>query len=118
MITTYPDQPTGLTEDYSQRSPTVLAFTWIAPVFTGGDVIIDYRVSGAEQGGSFAVLAENVLDTKFTATGLTAGTNYEFKVEARNSYSHSSFSDVLSLLAAFKPEAPSAPSTETVDSQV
>ena len=81
-------------------------------------MIIDYRVSGAEQGGSFAILAETVLDTTYTVTGLIAGTIYEFKVEARNSYSHSSFSDVLTLLAAFKPEAPSAPSTETVDSQV
>jgi hypothetical protein len=50
MITTYPDPPTDLTEDYSQRTPTILAFTWVAPVFTGGDVILDYRVSIAEQG--------------------------------------------------------------------
>jgi hypothetical protein len=48
MITTNPDPPTDLTEDYSQRTPTVLAFTWVEPVFTGGDVIIDYRVNIAE----------------------------------------------------------------------
>jgi hypothetical protein len=48
MITTNPDPPTDLTEDYSQRTPTVLAFTWVEPVFIGGDVIIDYRVNIAE----------------------------------------------------------------------
>lgn len=50
MITTNPDEPTDLTEDYSQRTPTTLAITWTEPVFTGGDVIIDYRINIAEQG--------------------------------------------------------------------
>lgn len=40
------------------------------------------------------------------ATGLTAGVIYEFKVEARNQYDHSAYSEVLTLLCAFIPEIP------------
>jgi hypothetical protein len=55
-ITTYPDAPTDLIEDYSQRTPTVLAFSWTPPLFTGGDDVLDYRVSIAVQGESFTEL--------------------------------------------------------------
>jgi hypothetical protein len=111
MITTYPDPPTDLTEDYSQRTPTVLAFTWTPPVFTGGDVIIDYRVNIAEQGGTFSILAAGITETTYTATELTSGVIYEFKVESRNSYDHGPYSEEITMLAAFKPEAPDAPTT-------
>lgn len=40
-------------------------------------------------------------------SGLTAGVIYQFKVEARNQYGYSDFSDTLSLLCAFIPEIPS-----------
>lgn len=56
MITTYPDAPTDLIEDYSQRTPTVLAIQWTQPLFTGGDEVLDYRVSIAIQGESFTEL--------------------------------------------------------------
>jgi hypothetical protein len=42
IITTYPDPPINLIEDYSKRSPTTLGFTWEPAAFTGGAVIIDY----------------------------------------------------------------------------
>lgn len=45
IIVTTPDAPTTLEEDYSQRTKSVLAITWVAPVFTGGAVIEDYRVN-------------------------------------------------------------------------
>jgi hypothetical protein len=115
MITTYPDPPTDLTEDYSQRTPTVLAFTWTPPVFTGGDVILDYRVNIAEQGGAYSILAAGITETTYTATDLTSGVIYEFKVESRNSYDHGPYSEVLTMLAAFKPEAPLAPTTTTIN---
>jgi hypothetical protein len=117
-ITTYPDPPTDLTEDYSQRTPTVLAFTWTPPVFTGGDVIIDYRVNIAEQGGVYSILAAGITETTYTATDLTSGVIYEFKVESRNSYDHGPYSEVITMLAAFKPEAPDAPTTTTINNQV
>lgn len=39
-------------------------------------------------------------------TGLTPGTTYEFKIESRNEYGYSQFSDVLTLLAAYIPAVP------------
>jgi hypothetical protein len=41
-ITTTPDSPTDLIEDYSQRTKSTLGLSWTAPVFTGGDIIEDY----------------------------------------------------------------------------
>jgi hypothetical protein len=43
--------------------------------------------------------------------GLVSGTSYEFKVQSRNSYGFSDFSEKLTLLAAFKPEAPDVVAT-------
>ena len=44
-------------------------------------------------------------------TDLTPGVTYDFKVEARNSHGHGAFSDTITLLNAFKPEAPITIST-------
>jgi len=61
--------------------------------------------------GSFSVLASGVVSTHYTSTSLTSGITYQFKVEARNSYGFSVYSDILTLLCAFRPEAPEAPTT-------
>ena len=50
IITTTPDAPTNIVEVYEQRTKSTLGLSWVAPVFTGGDAIEDYRVSIAEQG--------------------------------------------------------------------
>jgi hypothetical protein len=118
MITINPDPPINIAEDYSLRDPTTLGITWSPAVFTGGDVIIDYRINIAEQGGAFSVLASGLLTPDYTATGLTSGTTYEFKVESRNSYGYSDFSEVLTLLAAFKPEAPVSVTTSIANDKV
>ena len=52
------------------------------------------------------MLASGVTDTAFLATGLTAGVVYQFKIESRNSYSYSDFSETITLLCAFKPDPP------------
>jgi hypothetical protein len=62
-------------------------------------------------GASFSVLATGVATSQYTATNLISGVTYQFKIEARNSYGHSVYSEVLTLLCAFKPEAPIAPTT-------
>lgn len=49
---------------------------------------------------------------------MTSGVTYEFRVESRNSYDYSAPSDVLTLLAAFKPEAPEAPTTTVIANKV
>jgi hypothetical protein len=80
VITTTPDAPINLAEVYAQRTKSTLGLSWSPAPFTGGDVIIDYRISIAEQGQTFSVLTSAVTDAFYTVTGLTAGVVYEFKV--------------------------------------
>jgi hypothetical protein len=71
----------------------------------GYSEILDYIINMAETGGSFSVLASTV-DLNYLAVGLTSGTTYEFKIEARNIYGYSEYSSVLSLFCAFIPTVP------------
>ncbi len=80
-------------------------------MFTGGDIIIDYRVSIASTGGSFSILASGVIPTTYTATSLTAGVTYQFKVESRNSYGYSDYSTAITMLCAYIPEPPTTVTT-------
>jgi hypothetical protein len=74
-------------------------------MFNGGSAVIDYRINIAEQGGSFSVV-DSTTNTNYVLTGLTAGVNYEIKVEARNQYDYSDYSNVLTLLCAYIPTVP------------
>ena len=51
-------------------------------------------------GASFQMLESGVTDVSYTATGLTQGLSYQFKVKARNDDGFSFFSDVVVVLAA------------------
>jgi hypothetical protein len=53
----------------------------------------------------FTVL-DTTVSTTYVATGLNAGTIYEFKLEARNEYGYSSYSTEVTLLCAYIPEIP------------
>lgn len=44
-------------------------------------------------------------------TGLTTGLTYNFRIEARNSIGYSTYSNVVTAMAAIVPTAPAAPST-------
>jgi len=68
IITTTPDAPINLAEDYTQRTKSTLGLTWNQAVFNGGAAIIDYRISIAESGGSYSVLASGVTSPSYTAT--------------------------------------------------
>jgi hypothetical protein len=59
-----------------------------------------------------------LLTAEYTAINLTPGVIYEFKIESRNSYDYSSYSDVLTMLCAFKPEPPAAPTTYRTTNQM
>jgi hypothetical protein len=106
IITITPDAPINLDENYFLRTKSTLGLTWDNAAFTGGASIIDYRISIAVLGGTFSILDSGFTARAYTATGLTSGVTYEFKVESRNSYSYSAYSDSLTMLCAFKPDAP------------
>jgi hypothetical protein len=48
-------------------------------------------------------LVSGLSSLEYTATSLTQGATYQFKVEARNSYGLSFFSNIISVLAAQEP---------------
>jgi hypothetical protein len=60
----------------------------------------------------------STINTNYLATSLTSGTTYEFKVEAKNEYGYSTYSDTITLLAAYIPEIPTSVTTEIDGSQV
>ena len=50
----------------------------------GGSQVIDYQISSKIGAGAFSVLANGITLYDYTASGLTAGVIYTFKVTARN----------------------------------
>jgi hypothetical protein len=44
--------------------------------------------------------------TSYVPTSLTTGTTYEFKIEAKNEYGYSEYSETITLLTASTPAAP------------
>ena len=86
-----PDEPTGLSNVAEVTLADRAGLTWTAPVFDGGSPVIDYRVwyDNASAGASFVELVSGLQSTSYTATGLTQGQTYRFKVESRNAYGYS-----------------------------
>lgn len=81
-------------------------------------MIDDYRISLGVVGGDYEVIASGVLPTSYTATGLTFSVTYKLRVEARNSYSYSAYSDEIELYCGFKPEPPTVVTTTNVNNEV
>jgi hypothetical protein len=106
VITTTPDAPIDLFENYIERTKSTLGLIWSAAPFDGGAVIEDFRISMAVQGEEFSVLASGLTSPSYVATNLIFGTTYVFKVESRNSYSYSPYSDIVILLSAYVPDPP------------
>ncbi len=94
-----------------------MCISWVSGVANGGTAVIDYRVSFDQATGIFVELG-SVTVLAFTKTGLTKGNTYTFRVEARNAYGYSAFSQTVSILAAEKPETPGSPLTTFVGSTV
>jgi hypothetical protein len=87
-----PPAPTSLTSP-SQSSGSVY-LTWAAPANDGGSAITDYSVQYSANSGStwttFSRSASTALNA--TATGLTNGTSYQFRVAGVNSVGTGSYS--------------------------
>ena len=117
-LVTNPDPPVNLQEYLPDRTISTLGITWSNGAFNGGDVILDYRISIADESGVYSYLADGLTSAHYTATGLNYGTVYSFKVESRNSYDYSAFSAPISLLCAIEPAKPLAPTTSIYLSNV
>lgn len=82
-MTEYPAQVTGLTPSNATSSSVDLSWTAPASGGTPTDYIVQHSPAGA---GTWTTFADGVsTGTTATVTGLTAGTNYDFRVAATNS---------------------------------
>jgi hypothetical protein len=114
-----PDAPIELQNIVDVTNAFQIGLVWTAAGFDGGSPVLDFRVwfDNAE-GGEFTVLASNVPQATYTATQMTTGLTYRFRVEARNIYGYSYFSNIVSILAAQKPDIPVAPTTTFINDNV
>lgn len=118
IILTIPDSPINLAETISARTPTTITFTWTDGAANGGASVLDYRVTYDQASGDYIMLADSLLTQTYTATGLTAGLIYKFKVESRNEYGFSLTSEPISILCATNPAIPVAPTSTVVNDEV
>jgi hypothetical protein len=98
VILTYPDAPINVAETVSERSASTISLTWTNGAANGGAPVLDYRITYDQSAGDYIVLASGLNNPLFTATGLTSGNVYKFKVESRNKFGYSAFSQVVSIL--------------------
>lgn len=118
VIYTYADAPVDLVEDVSARTASSITFSWTEGPSNGGNTVIDYRVSYDQATGTWTSLANEHTEKVYTASGLSPGLTYSFKVEARNEFGFSEYSDTVQILCAMHPETPDAPSTTVVGDSV
>jgi titin len=67
-------------------SPTQINLSWQPPSDDGNSPITGYKIDVKKGTGSYTVLSSNIgKNTKYSHTGVTAGTNYEYRVYSINS---------------------------------
>lgn len=106
-----PDAPINLLNVPSVTNANQIGLEWSEGASNGGTAIIDYLIQYAEVSAEFETLEVAVTTKSYTATSLTAGLTYKFKVQARNSFGYSAFSTQVEILAAQVPDKPDAPVT-------
>ena len=110
-----PGAPTSIVRLSYDSQPSI-KIGWTAPIDNGGSpTTIDYEVysdNGLAQGYSL-IVGTTAGATSYTATGLTAGTTYFFRLKTTNEVGTSAFSSTQSFLAG---SIPSEPRALTIDS--
>lgn len=110
----------GLTFDEAASTATEIKVSWTeltTSTETGGSPIIEYEVEQAVDAAtpSWSLVATPAAGTsEYTATGVTGGVTYLFRVRARNVHGRGPYATVVSALAAQVPDAPTAPTTTQI----
>ncbi len=86
----------------------MIGLNWTAGIYNGGASVIDYTLSYDQGYNSYKTLASGIVGTSYTATQLTAGLTFKFKIQARNVIGLSVMSTEVSILCARIPDAPTS----------
>ena len=97
-----PNAPVSLQNNLAVTLATQIGLTWVDGTSSGGVPIIDYQIwyDSGILNSNLIQLVTGLTTKSYTATGLTEGTTYVFKVAARNSVGVSPLSEQVSVLAA------------------
>lgn len=96
--------PTSLT---AAAGNAQVALSWTAPANNGGATITDYQIQVSVAGGSYSTITKSAsTTTSYTATGLTNGTAYTFRVATVNSEGASAYATSSSVTPQTVPLAP------------
>jgi len=106
-----PDAPTSLLRDEANTDRTKVTLTWSDPPSNGGSTVIDYQVWWDKGLNTFELLQSNVSAKTFTQSAGVSDGKYQFKLKARNAVGFSTFSEIVTIIAAKVPDTPVTPST-------
>ncbi|NDF32899.1 MAG: hypothetical protein EB147_11840, partial [Acidimicrobiia bacterium] len=82
MPYTTPAAPASLS---AMAGTSQVVLSWTAPSFNGGNTVTSYSVQQSSDGGfTWTTLSSSVAGLTYTATGLTNGSTYAFRVAASN----------------------------------
>ena len=115
IAATTPGLVTSITRDEVNTSKTQVAFTWTSPASSGGSAVIDYTIMWDQGTGTYVQAASGITTTSYTKTGLTSGTTYNFKVQARNVIGVGSLTSAYSIVAATVPGIPTTLARDNVN---
>jgi hypothetical protein len=112
IVSQVPDAPLSLARSLIiSLDKTSVSYVWEDAAFDGNQPILDYRVSYDQGSDNWAISDIGITTLSFTQVGLTPGTLYGFRVEARNVVGYSAYSTPLYLVAAQEPDTPPTPTT-------
>jgi hypothetical protein len=105
IILTNPDAPLNLANDPAITTANQIAITWNEGTNDGGSPVVDYTISYKEQNSIDGYEEDTgVPSSPYTITGLTQGITYQVKIQGRNEYGLSDFSDEITVLVAQIPD--------------
>lgn len=127
LVQTKPQKPLAMTYDpaLTDTSKTTLSMTaFTDSTMTGGSPIVSYSLEwdNGQNGASWIVLngdPDNNIQLLYTMNDLTPGSTYNFRYRVRNIFGWSPlYSDLLTILAATKPDRPTMLTTTNVGTSV
>lgn len=92
-----------------------MSIKWRAPYNDGGTSVVDYRIEMKAPIMPWIEIAINLPYSVFVKTGLSAGSEYKFRIQARNSIGYGPFSEELVILAGAPPDRPVKPLIQITD---